>query len=90
MKDDKLTDKLLDAIGDLLIENQAYETALKVLEDVLPDAAYQRVRAHIAAVKSDPQIRATVQQRLAQLKGQSPADTLQGLLRHLPPKKDVN
>jgi len=85
-----LTNKLLDNLEDLLIENRAYATAFDLLEQVVPKAAVERLRAHVEAMKSNPEVRKAVRDGFAPFRDQGIADTLAALLQKLPRMKDVN
>ena len=84
-----MVNQLLDALEELLIENQAYRSALKTVEPLFPPQARGRVDLLIETAKNDPVIRQTVHQQFAGLRDQSPGDTIEQLLRLLP-NKDVN
>jgi hypothetical protein len=90
---DDLT-QLIDALEDLLIENSALESSVRVLEAFLPEAK-GKVAQVIEKAKNDPAIRAHVQSRLAPLRDQIRAGlnsekAIQELLRAFPTKKELN
>ena len=86
----KLTNRLLDNIEDLLIENRAYATAFDLVEQFLPKLAVERLRAHVEAMKSNLEVRRTVRETFAPFRDQGIDDSLEALLQKIPQNKDVN
>ena len=84
-----LINELLDAMEELLIENQAYKSALKAVEPLFPPQAQGRVELVVRTALADPFVRQTVHQQFAELRDQSPDGTIERL-RRLLGKKDVN
>jgi len=84
-----VVNQLLDALEDLIIENQAYKSALKSVEPFFPPQARGRVELVVQTAKNDPLIRQTVHQRFSELRDKSVDESLERLLRLLP-KKDAS
>ncbi len=83
--------QLLDALEDLLIENTALQSSVRVLEGFLPEAK-GKVAKVVEKAKNDPAIRAHVQARLAPLRDQIRAGldsekVIRELLKAVPTKK---
>ena len=57
MVDKGLVNQLLDALEDLLIDNNAYRTALTTLDKYLPPQARHLADQMITAAKADPKLR---------------------------------
>jgi len=85
-----LTNQLLDILEDLLIENSAYKSSVKVLEQFLPAQVRGRTDLVIAEAKADPHIRKTVQERFAPWRDQALDKAIEEILKVFPPSKDVN
>ena len=83
--------RLLDALEDLLIENTALQSSVRVLEGFLPEAK-GKVAQVVEKAKNDPAIRAHVQGRLAPLRDQirtglDSEKVIRELLKAVPTKK---
>jgi len=85
-----LVTQLLDALDELLIENQALRSGIGVLEQFLPVQARDRIRKHVAGIKADPKVRGVVQRGFAQYRTESLESTVEQLLLRELKKKDVN
>ncbi|HEV3205852.1 MAG TPA: hypothetical protein VGZ28_02770 [Terriglobales bacterium] len=85
--DEHVVNQLWNALEGLLIENQAYASAFETLEQFFPAEVCKLLRRHVDAIKAAPEIREVVRNRIARLKGQSPRDIVEGVLkRSLKPK----
>ena len=83
--------QLLDALEELLIENTAYASSVRVLEQFLPQAQ-GKVAQVIASAKADPKIREHVRSRFASLRSQIQTEAnlekvIEELLKAVPTKK---
>jgi len=81
---DNLTNELLGALADLLVENRALTSALDVVKEYLPAQAHERLRVHVETIKADPALRAAVADRFAQFRGQQVENILPELLKTFP------
>ena len=86
--------QLLDALEELLIENTAYTSSVKVLEQFLPQAR-GKVAQVVEKAKADPKVREHVRAKFASLRSQFQTESnlqmvIEELLKVLPTKKDVN
>jgi hypothetical protein len=75
---DDLTNQLLDLIGELLIENRAYKSSVKALEQLLP-IEQRRVGEVVSAAIANPDLRATIEKLIDQLRSQSREEAIQYL-----------
>jgi hypothetical protein len=74
------TNQLLYRIEELLIENSALDSALKVVNRYLPPDAQEKVRSDIEDFTSDSTLRELVRRRFADYKNQSPDNPTSPLL----------
>ncbi|MFZ0913842.1 MAG: hypothetical protein WBQ76_07125 [Candidatus Korobacteraceae bacterium] len=85
---EKITDELLDALTDMLVENRALRNALEEVKQYLPAEAHRALLAEVDHLKSDAVLREAVACRFAQFRGQSIDEILPGLLKRFPKIKD--
>ena len=84
--------QLLDALEELLIENTAYRSSVKVLEQFLPPQVQGKVAQVVETAKADPKIREHVRSRFASLRSQFQTEgnlekVIEELLKAVPTKK---
>lgn len=93
--DSKTLIELLDAFENLIIENTAYASSVKVLEQFLPPQVQGRVARVLEQAKADPKVRAHVRSKFASLRSQFQIESnlekaLESLLKALPKTEKVN
>lgn len=76
-----LTDQLFDILEDLLIENQTLDAALATAKQFLPPKAQVEIDAFVQQTKSDPDLHAMVQRRVALYREQPLSKSLAELRR---------
>ena len=83
-----LVNKLVDAMEELFIENRAYRSTLRIVQQTLP--MQKQIDQLVEAVKAEPHIRQEVHKLFGPVRDQSLEHAIEYLLQLFPSNKDVN